>query len=175
LEAETKKRLLYGVVIVVAGGVGIFVWKKYGSASGGGAAAAAASADANAQAQASAEETQLAELSELGSSGSELTAPNIGETPVEDFGTELSQVLESVGLEPVPTQVPGSGTTASSPTSTAPGSTGGTVTPPTPITPTPAPPVTTPIAPILSGPVKSPTGGPIYFTGTMPEQIVNPE
>jgi hypothetical protein len=172
LEPETKKRLLYGVVIVVAGGVGIFIWKKYGSG-GSSAAASAASADANAQSQASAEETQLAELSELGSSGSSLASHNIGETPVEDFGDELTQVLQAVGLEPMGT-TQGSGTTPASPVSTAPGATGTSTTGP-PVTTAPVkPPASSPVAPIITGPVRA-TGGPIFYTGTMPEQIVNPE
>lgn len=168
---ETKKRLAYGAVIVVGGGVAIFIWHKYGSGSAGSQASTDAAAEAAQQAQASSEETQLAELSELGSSGSSLESPNIGnETPVEDFGTELSQVLEAVGLEPVPTPVSGSGATSSTPPTTATGSTGTT---PNPVT-TPVPKVTVPIPISVGGPVEA-KGGPIYYTGSNPEPVINSE
>lgn len=170
---ETKKRLAYGTAIVVAGGVGIFVWKKYGATSGA-SSSSAADAAAQAQAQASSEETQLAELSELGSSGASLESPNIGEeAPVEDFGSELSSVLQAVGLEPVQAPVSGSGSTPATPPTTATGSTGTT---PTPVTPPLAQPVSTPVTTITGEPISAPKStGPIEYSGPMPERVINPE
>lgn len=171
---ETKKKLAYGAVIVVVGGVGVFLWKKHSANGASGSTSSDAAAQAAADAQASSEETQLAELSELGSSGSSLESPQLGEeTPVENFGTELSAVLQAVGLEPPPPS--GSGATSSTPPTTATGSTGTT---PNPVT---TPVATTPPAPIAA-PVKTvgipivAKGGPIYYAGgAMPESVINPE
>ncbi len=177
---ETKKRLAYGAVIVVVGAVGIFVWKKHSTSSTSDSTSSDAAAQAAAAAQASSEETQLAELSELGSSGSSLESPQLGEeTPVENFGTELSAVLQAIGLEPTPPS--GSGATSSTPPTTATGSTGTTPNPvTTPTGTTPQAPIASPVkivgTPIVAkGPIASP-GGPIYYEGgAMPESVINPE
>jgi hypothetical protein len=152
MSPETKKKIYYGIAILAAGGVGIFLWKKLennSAANSNGASAAAA--EAAAQEQASQEETQLAELSELGSSGSELSSPNLGETPVEDFGQELNDVLQASGIEPIPAPSSGTGATTSTPTSTSTGSTGTII---------PEPTQTNTVAPM-----PTPTGRPIPYEG----------
>lgn len=123
---ETKKRLAYGLVIVVAGGGGIYLWHRF-SVTGGGSAstAAAVAAQAAADADTSNQETQLAELSALGSSGASLSNPSLGETPVEDFGQELASIFQATGLTP-PAVTSNAGATPATPpvTTTATGTTG---------------------------------------------------
>ncbi len=111
---ETKKRLLYGSIIVAAGGVGIWLWKRQSSQVPSGDSASSTKA----QAEALANEQQMAAIASLGGSGSQLSSPNIGSHPVQDFGQEINAILKAAGLEPVQT-TPGTGATpASNPTET---------------------------------------------------------
>lgn len=132
MSPETKKRLAYGGLILVAGAVGIYLWKKYETATGAVPSGTAAS-DAQTQADALNQEEQLAAIASLGSQGSQLTSPNIGETPVEPFGQEVSAILQAAGLEPPTVVNPGSGGTPASPVTAAPATTTVPATPTTPI------------------------------------------
>lgn len=146
---ENKKRLIYGTVIVTVGVVGIYLWKKYETAAG--AQSGTATNDEQAQADALAQEEQLAAIASLGSSGSQLSSPNLGETPVENFGQEVSSVLQAAGLAPPQTApTTGTGGTTASPVTTG--------------TPTP---ISTPVT--TSSPV-SPTN-PIIERGPIAEEV----
>jgi hypothetical protein len=157
---ETKKRLAYGAVILIGGGIAIVLWKKH-EASLPSNAQAQSSAEAQQQQDAQAQEAQLAELSALGSSGASLSSPSLGETPVENFGAELEAVLQAAGLAPPTSPASGTGATPAAPVTSGTGSTG-TTTP----TPTPAQP---PVAPIENAPPRYPItpiithGGPILL------------
>jgi hypothetical protein len=153
MSPETKKKLAYGAVIIIGGGIAIVLWKKH-EANSPSNAQAQSDAEAQLQEQAQQQESQLAELSALGTSGPSLESPQLGETPVEDFGQELESVLQAAGLAPPTIPSSGSGATSSTPVATGTGSTGNTTATPTPIatpiTPVPAPTPRLTMAPIIT-------------------------
>jgi hypothetical protein len=117
---ETKKTLIYGGVISFAVGAALYFFTRNSGASNSSSAAATA-AQAQAEAQAAQDETNLAMLSELGTSGVSLSAPSLGseslgsETPHDNFSQEISSILQAVEAtnpqpsattsEPAPTPV----------------------------------------------------------------------
>lgn len=146
MSPETKKTLIYGGVISLAVGVGLYIYSRYedqGSTSAGAQAADANAAQAaQAQAEAVQQETDLAALSELGSSGGGgeyIGEPSTAlETPTDNFGAEVAQVLQAAGLAP-----PANTASASAPPQT------------NPTQPTQAAPPAVPVQPV--GPVNGGT------------------
>lgn len=93
---ETKKHLKYAAIAIVGIGGAYFLYEHL---SAGDAAAASAAANAQAQQQATTDESNQAELAELGTSGVSLSAPTGGlEIPVESFSDELDSILSAAGM-----------------------------------------------------------------------------
>lgn len=115
ISERTKKYLKYGALIV-GGLVGAyFIYDHIAGASA--QQSSADQANAQASAQAAADETQEAELAELGTSGASLESVSGGsEIPVENFSDELSTLLQAAGVEPPSGTASSSQTSGSTPT-----------------------------------------------------------
>jgi hypothetical protein len=100
MSPETKKTLIYGGVISFAVGVGLYIWTQYENGNQPDDSNAAAAAQAQAQAAATNQETELAELAQLGSSGTAVEPATISdEAPSDDFSSEVAGLLQAEGLD----------------------------------------------------------------------------
>lgn len=110
MSPETRKTLIYGAVITAVVGGGIAAWQYYASPAATDSSVASAQ-QAQQDAQAQQDQTQLAELSILGSGGVSLSSVGSisNESPTQTLGEEVSAILKAAGfgaLDPVAPAAP---------------------------------------------------------------------